>query len=541
MAMLFPSTTKTVTATPNPSIVNTTTRDVMGRVTRTSLDSDPQGADMVDTTYDELGRQKTVSNPHRAAGASTDGITTYQYDALNRTVQVSPPDGTVPTATSPCLANNSCTQYVGNTTTVTDQAGKQRRAVNDALGRPSGGVVTYAADGAGRTLSAVDNGNGVNYVIGATYPLLDRQLALLAAVEEHRRLPALSLTTIVFSPSRCRPLYQARPYFQLGTISTIAQGTMALSLAFITIVIKPATRRLPMDALNRLTTAQNAGTDCNATVLQNKTKYWGNSYTYDAWGNLLNKTITKCGAENLPVTADAKNQIHASSSSGLPGYQYDAAGNMTYDATENVNLVFDQENRLTGASGYTYTYDADGNRVIKSNGSTGTLYWYMTPGIVAESDLSGAPTSEYIFFNGERIARRDLTVVGFAGSSPIYGTSSISYYFSDHLKTASVITDSAGGIKAESDYYPWGGELQFINNDSNYYKFTGKERDTETGLDYFGARYYSNGLGRWVSADWSPTPVPYADFGDPQTLNLYAYVRNLPTTKISRPHGPARL
>jgi RHS repeat-associated protein len=77
------------------------------------------------------------------------------------------------------------------------------------------------------------------------------------------------------------------------------------------------------------------------------------------------------------------------------------------------------------------------------------------------------------------------------------------YYFSDHLKTASVITDSAGVIKAESDYYPWGGELQFVNNDSNDYKFTGKKRDLETGLDYFGARYYSNGLGRFISADWS--------------------------------------
>src|SRR6185437_10394679 len=52
--------------------------------------------------------------------------------------------------------------------------------------------------------------------------------------------------------------------------------------------------------------------------------------------------------------------------------------------------------------------------------------------------------------------------------------------------------------------------------------FTGKERDSETGLDYFGARYYSNTMGRWVSADWSATPasVPYADLGNPQTLNL---------------------
>jgi RHS repeat-associated protein len=60
--------------------------------------------------------------------------------------------------------------------------------------------------------------------------------------------------------------------------------------------------------------------------------------------------------------------------------------------------------------------------------------------------------------------------------------------------------------------------------------FTGKERDTESGNDYFGARYYASTMGRWMSPDWSTvaTPVPYAVFTDPQTLNLYSYMRNDP-------------
>jgi RHS repeat-associated protein len=263
-----------------------------------------------------------------------------------------------------------------------------------------------------------------------------------------------------------------------------------------------------------LASAQNAGTNCAATVIGGKSEYWGNSYGYDAWGNLLNKSVTKCSAENLSVAALANNQ--------LTGYSYDAAGNMTNDPTDGVTLSYDQENRITGAAGYTYTYDADGNRVKKSNGTTGTLYWYMTPGIVAESDLSGTLKAEYVFFAGERVARKD-----FPGNA-------VSYYFSDHLKTASVITDASGNIKSESDFYPWGGELQFVNNDSNRYKFTSKERDSETGLDYFGARYYSNGLGRFITPDWAAkaTAVPYAEFADPQSLNLYSYVRNVPTTRL---------
>ena len=61
-------------------------------------------------------------------------------------------------------------------------------------------------------------------------------------------------------------------------------------------------------------------------------------------------------------------------------------------------------------------------------------------------------------------------------------------------------------------------------------KFTGKERDAETGLDYFGARCLSSAQGRWTSPDWSesPQPVPDADFSNPQTLNLYTYGRNNP-------------
>lgn len=107
------------------------------------------------------------------------------------------------------------------------------------------------------------------------------------------------------------------------------------------------------------------------------------------------------------------------------------------------------------------------------------------------------------------------------------------YYFSDQLGTSRVVTNSSGIVCYDADFYPFGGERMYTSTCDPDYKFTGKERDPESDLDNFGARYDSSLYGRFMSPDWSGKPqgVPYAEFGDPQTLNLYAYVRNNPIGK----------
>jgi RHS repeat-associated protein len=399
---------------------------------------------------------------------------------------------------------------------------------------PSNAVVTYTPGAGGVTLQAIDSGNNINYVTGATYDASNSLTGFVsgsggaAAINNsfsyNKRLQPVNMSATFGSP--VQTVFSINYDFHVGN-GTPGSGTDNGNVwAIANNKDNTRSQAFTYDPLNRLISAQNSGTDCGVLVLQNKTKFWGNSYGYDAWGNLLHKDVTKCSPEFLNVTADKFNRIHASA----PDYRYDAAGNMTTNVTDAVTAVYDPENRISTATKNlittTYTYDGNGNRVRKSTGNTppdGTLYWYMAPGVMAETDLAGTTKSEYIFFAGDRVARRD-------GAT---GTGGVFYYFSDFLNTASVITDSAGVIKDESDYYPWGGELQFVDNDSNHYKFTGKERDEESGLDDFGARYYSNKLGRWVSSDWSavPVPVPYADFGDPQTLNQYGYVRNAPTVK----------
>jgi len=111
----------------------------------------------------------------------------------------------------------------------------------------------------------------------------------------------------------------------------------------------------------------------------------------------------------------------------------------------------------------------------------------------------------------------------------------VQYYFSDYLGSANVVTDAMGNIQEESDFYPFGGERVVTDlGIGNNYKFTGKERDPETGCDYFGARYYCNSIGRFLTPDWAakPVTVPYAKFGDPQSLNLYSYVENGPVNRV---------
>jgi RHS repeat-associated protein len=101
----------------------------------------------------------------------------------------------------------------------------------------------------------------------------------------------------------------------------------------------------------------------------------------------------------------------------------------------------------------------------------------------------------------------------------------VTHYSGDQVGSTVVLTDYAGWPVSSDTYYPFGQEPS-PPADNNHYKFTGKERDSESGLDYFGARYLGSTMGRFMSPD---------DFGghldDPQTLNKYSYVANNPLSR----------
>jgi RHS repeat-associated protein len=182
------------------------------------------------------------------------------------------------------------------------------------------------------------------------------------------------------------------------------------------------------------------------------------------------------------------------------------------------------ENRITTDASVTYSYDADGVRIEKSSG---TKYWPGPSGALTESNLTGTINEEYIYFNGTRIARVDRP------------SGVVHFYFSNQVGSHTVVTSATGGCEQDIDYFPYGGVVaDYCGTVAQHYKFGGKERDSESGLDNFGARYYGSSMGRFMSPDWAarPTAVPYAVYGDPQSLNLYTYVRNN-TLNRSDPDG----
>ena len=129
------------------------------------------------------------------------------------------------------------------------------------------------------------------------------------------------------------------------------------------------------------------------------------------------------------------------------------------------------------------------------------------------------------------------------------GSMQMSYLTVDHLGSTRVVTDSSGVVKARHDYLPFGEEIGsdkggrasvagYASVDSTRQRFTGQQRDTESGMDYFVARYYSSAQGRFTSPDdfLNDTHVD-----DPTSWNFYVYVRNNPLRFIDTTGTELRL
>jgi RHS repeat-associated protein len=525
--------------------------------------------------YDSLSRLRWASNPES-------GVITYAYDAdgelLQKTSPLANQTGTATQTVSYCYdplhrvtgkgygaqscplatpvvsyAYDSGANAKGHLTSLIDQAGTATFAY-DILGRlaaetrpiagiskstsytynldgslktltyPSGRVVTYTPDSAGRLVSAVD-ANGTNYVVSASYnpdsslkSLLNGSTPALSQNFQYTpRLQLCRITTLTSGtlPTSCTDTQNIGNIMDRGYDFHAGNGTVGSGAdngnVFAITNYRDANRSQAFiyDALNRLTSGWSSANTGSYS--------WGENYSIDAWGNLqITPMSGKAHGGNFTLSGNAQNRP--------TGLNYDAAGNLLSYLT--ANYTYDQENRLLSTAGTTYTYDGNGERVLKSQVINNVLtpvkrYWSMGGNTLAEGDGTGNLTAEYIYFGSKRVARIDLPA------------NTVHYYLSDHLGSTSIVASASGTVEEESDYYPFGTEVIATGPGANELKFTGKRRDTESQLDYFGARYYSNAFGRFTTAD-----LPFADQHKqtPQTWNLYTYGRNNPLGGID-PNG----
>ena len=231
------------------------------------------------------------------------------------------------------------------------------------------------------------------------------------------------------------------------------------------------------------------------------------------------------------------NQMSATSQNAAQSSGYDAAGNITFDGVNS--YVYDAEGRICAVKSEpipgtyemtAYVYDSQGNRVGK--GSITTLSCNKsTNGFVASA---GYVTG----LHGEQMTETNGTTEWvhtnvFASGSLIatYHDTNLYFAFEDWLRTKRAEGEVlSNGSVCLSTYYslPFGDGLTTSGGgctDATELHFTQKERDTESGNDYFGARYYQSIMGRWMSPDES---LNGAIMELPQTWNKYSYEYNRP-------------
>ncbi len=477
MRFFYDNNGNTLTGTDARDINCTFTYDALNRMTTRTYSNDPNQTRSIQYKYDGAGA--TIPNALgkltaiTTSGSFVSACTYDNFDAMGRLLHSTQTTDNQPYGIS--------YEY--------DLAGNLTRQTY-----PSGRVVETAYDAAGR-ISQVASGqtvyaSSINYwPHGGVKDLkLGNNLWEHSIFNERLQPTEIGLGSTQGGTDKLRLNY---------TYGTTANNGDLLSQT-ITIPAGPTlTQNYTYDELNRLKTAQ-----------ENNGTSWKQTFLYDRFGNrtidVVNTTPGYVGPN--PSIDSTRNRIAMGQ-----GFNYDAAGNMTSD---NV--------------GHSYGYDAENMQVNFDNGAARYYYDGNNKRVKSETN-SGAVTTIFVYdAMGKLVAEYSTMSSGGSGTSYLTG---------DLLGSPRIITAANQSVKARHDYLPFGEEIganvggrttgQGYVGDNVRQKFTGKQRDGETGLDYFESRYYSSSLGRFTSADsFNGYTV------NPQSLNLYAYTQNNPLTLI---------
>jgi RHS repeat-associated protein len=260
-----------------------------------------------------------------------------------------------------------------------------------------------------------------------------------------------------------------------------------------------------------------------------RTRAYNEAYSYDAAGNMtqLRHAAGATAWKRLYTFVPGNDRLDQVSVGGTSfAYQYDACGNMMAESTSR-HFEWDHAGRMKRyrtqpAAGPAsvdafYLYDATGQRVKKlvRKGAAAESYVCIN-GLFEHNRQNGTANNILrVMDDHERVA---TIRVGPAFAGDGAAAKPVRYYLADHLGSSIVVCGDDGLMISGEEYSPFG-ETTFGSFARKRYRFAGKERDEESSLYYFGARYFASWLARWASCD----PKGIAD-----GLNLYVYAANNP-------------
>lgn len=450
-----------------------------------------RGPTVMTFTYDAVGNRKHRTDYNGA-------LTVYNYDALNRLKTITYPDATTVSYTYDKLsrlqtaANETGTidfdyNKMNRLTSVTDVFGQETHYNYDPngnrtkLGFNAAVVATYRYDSVNRLTKLLDTS-------GAAFTF---------------DYDAISRLTQQKAPNGVKTNFQYDGLDRLTRlldtkgVATIADRQYQYNAANqISRITEPAiTRSYGYDALDRLVSAG-----------YTNPSQPNEDYAYDAVGNRTSSHLS--ASYNYQPFNRLTNTSAAS-------FIYDSNGNLT-SRTEPAGTTlysWDFENRLKrvvlpNGNTVTYKYDALGRRIQRAPGAgVSTNFFYDGQDVIKDINSDGS-TVDYL--NGPGIDNKlRLTDSRLAAIGPLY-------FLQDHLSSTSKLTNSAGGVVEQDNYDSFGNSG---GSPLTRYTYTGRERDPDTGLMYYRARWYDPQTGRFISED------PIGLVGG---MNPYAYVGNGP-------------
>lgn len=459
---------------------------------------DPESADLHAVTnidYDAKGQRTRI-----AYGNGT--VTTYSYDPLTfRLTNLK---------TTRQFTENGCSSQLFSTPT---------RVQDLSYTYDPAGNITRIADGA---LKTITNGQTIEPISTYTYDAVYRLIE--ASGREH-----VGQTAFALAPSNGN--YRDYPFAGAGNQTCDPQG------------LRRYTERYHYDAVGNFLEMQHRRTDATQPG-------WARAYVYDE------TSLIEDGNNNTPLQNSnrlSRTILHPNGTQLIAEkYLHDAHGNMIqmphlplmeWDFNDQLSAASRQVVNNGGTPEITYyVYDAAGQRVRKvterhANGEgtpTGKNERIYLGGFENYREYDGGGQNHtkereslHIVDDKQRIALVETATLG-AESAGELGMPVIRYQLGNHLGSVSLELDRDGGLISYEEYHPYGSTAFQAGKNSpeislKRYRYTGKERDEESGLNYHGARLYALWLGRWCSCDRSS--FRHRD-------NSYAYANNNPARLV---------